>query len=79
VRRGFRQTRLGKKQMYLCTNCSRKFTAEWPKMRFRKEDVMHAVKLYKSGMSSAKVKAKLESRGVTVSRWTIIKWSRKFG
>jgi len=48
-------------------------------MRFARSDVMHAVKLYKSGLSSGKVKYRLESRGVKVSRWTIIKWVRKFG
>ena len=79
VRRGLRPTNLGKKQLYLCTKCKRKFTTEWPKMRFRRSDVMRAVKLYKSGLSSSKVKRQLEARDVHVSRWTIIKWSRRFG
>lgn len=78
VRCGFRKTNLGRKQMYLCRKCG-KFTPEWNKMRFRKSDVMYAVKLYKSGLSAGKVKNQMESRGVTVSRWTILKWYRKFG
>ncbi|KHO48480.1 MAG: hypothetical protein QT00_C0001G0498 [archaeon GW2011_AR5] len=79
VKRGLRRTNLGKKQLYLCTKCGRKFTTDWPKMRFHRSDVMHAVRLYKSGSSSSKVKRQLESRGVKVSRWTIIKWVRRFG
>lgn len=79
VRRGLRYTNLGKKQLYLCTKCRRKSTVDWPRMRFAKKDVMHAVKLYSSGMSASKVKAQLEGRDISVSRWTIIKWYRKFG
>ena len=79
MKRGFRATRLGKKQLHLCTKCGRKFTNKWPKMRFKRGHVMYAVKLYKEGMSAAKVKSKMEGKGVTVSRWTIIKWHRKFG
>jgi len=48
-------------------------------MRFEKSYVMYAVRLYKRGMSAAKVKESMEGRGVKVSRWTIIKWSKKFG
>ena len=48
-------------------------------MRFKKKDVMHAVSLYKKGMSSSKIKKTLESHGIKVSRWTIIKWHKKFG
>ena len=79
VKHGFRKTNLGNKQLYVCTKCRRKITFDWPKMRFEKEEVMYAVKLYKSGMSSAKVKKQLEAKGVSVSRWTIIKWTKRFG
>jgi len=47
-------------------------------MRFRKNEVMQAVRLYKRGMSAAKVKESMEARGIKVSRWTIIKWNKKF-
>lgn len=79
VKRGFRKTNLGKKQLYLCNKCERKFTIDWPKMRFEKRNVMHAVKLYKKGFSSSRVQSMLEDQNVKVSRWTIIKWHKRFG
>ena len=79
VKRGFRKTNIGRKQLYLCKKCGKKVTTEWPHMRFKKNDVMHAVRLYKRGMSAAKVKDSMESYGVKVSRWTIIKWNKRFG
>ena len=78
VRRGFRSTNLGKKQMYLCMKCKKKMTPEWPRMRFSREDVMYAVYLYSKGLSSSKIKERLSKRDVSVSRWTITKWCRKF-
>ena len=79
VKRGFRKMHAGKKQLYLCKKCGKKVTTDWPRMRFRKNEVMHAVRLYKRGMSAAKVKESMEAHGTHVSRWTIIKWSRRFG
>lgn len=83
VKRGFRKTRLGRKQLYLCAKCRRKSTPKqsaWlPRMRFTEKNVMTAVKLYKGGRSSSEVQKSMRERGVRVSRWTIIKWSRKFG
>ena len=77
VKRGFRQTNLGKKQLYLCGTHG-KFTPDCPKMRFRQSNVMHAVRLYKRGLSSSRVQKILEGEDVRVSRWTIIKWHKKF-
>ena len=79
VKRGFRKTNIGRKQLYLCKKCGKKVTKEWPRMRFEKSYVMYAVRLYKRGMSAAKVKESMEGREVKVSRWTIIKWSKRFG
>ena len=79
VKRGLRATALGPKQMYLCTKCGKKFTPEWPRMRFPRTEVMHAVRMYNSGMSTSAVQKAMHDQGISVSRWTIIKWHRKFG
>jgi hypothetical protein len=79
VKRGKRETRLGNKQLYLCKKCLKKSTVDWPRMRFPESTVMKAVNLYASGLSTAEVKQAVGSDGFDVSRWTIIKWHRKFG
>jgi transposase-like protein len=79
VKRGFRHNSSGRKQLYLCKNCRRKFTTgDFLRRRFRKDDIMLAISLYRKGLSSAEVREKLRKSGVCVSRWTIIKWSRTF-
>lgn len=68
--------------MKLCKSCRRKFTPDdgYLRMRFSPEVIDEAVKLRKKGFSSAEVKEHLKRyEGVKVSRWTIIKWERKFG
>ena len=79
VKRGLRKTNLGRKQTYLCRKCKRKSTIDWPRMRFPQREVMHAVRLRKNGFSTSEVQRRMKEKGVKVSRWTIIKWERKFG
>ena len=79
VKGGFRHTQLGEKQTYICKSCKIKLTPEWPRMRFSEKDVMHAISLYRKGASSSKIKSMMEENGIHVSRWTIIKWYKKFG
>lgn len=79
VKRGFRYTNLGKKQLFLCKSCNRKQTLGWTKMRYKKEIVMHAVAMYEKGYSLSRIKSALREDGTEVSRWSILKWVRKFG
>ena len=81
VWRGFRYNEKSKKRMRLCNACKRKYTPKDPfwRMRFAREDIVYAVSLYKKGFSSAEARKHLARRGIRVSRWTIIKWYRKYG
>jgi transposase-like protein len=47
-------------------------------MRFAPEEIREAVSLYKKGFSSSEVQLNLKRKGLKVSRWTIILWSRKY-
>ncbi len=81
VLRGFRRNASGDKQLFLCRSCGRKFTQDdgYLRMRFSPKDIKEAVSLYGKGYSSAEVRTRLERRGVKVSRWTVLKWARRFG
>lgn len=80
--RGWRKTGYGRKRMRKCFQCGRKFTPDdgFLRMRFSPKVIREAVKLYEKGSSSSEVRRLLRNReGVEVSRWTIIKWFRKYG
>ena len=81
VLRGFRKNASGDKQLFLCRSCGRKFTQDdgYLRMRFPKEAIKEAVSLYGKGFSSAEVRTRLERKGVKVSRWTVLKWVKRFG
>lgn len=80
VWRGYRYNKSGKKHLRQCNKCGTKFTPDkgFLRMRHKPEDIMFAVKLYQKGKSSAEVVEALERRDVKVSRWTVIKWARKY-
>lgn len=70
----------GKKRLRLCKVCGRKFTHHdrYFRMRFSPQEIQRAVSLYKKGFSLAEAKLRMEREGVKVSRWTILKWSKKY-
>ncbi|MBI4182205.1 MAG: hypothetical protein HY520_04535 [Candidatus Aenigmarchaeota archaeon] len=81
VYRGYRYNRLGRKRLRLCTACRRKITPDdgFLRMRFSPEDIRSAVLLRRKGLSLGEVQKRLAGQGITVSRWTILKWFRKYG
>jgi len=82
VWRGYRYNALGKKHMMLCKSCGHKFTPDdgYLRMRFMPGIIRKAMELRRKGYSTAEVKLNLQRQeGVRVSRWTIIKWERKYG
>lgn len=82
VLRGFRHNQKGRKQLFLCRACGRKFTHDdgYLRMRFPPEVIREAVSLYGKGFSSADVsKYMARKKGVRVSRWTVLCWARRYG
>jgi len=81
VFRGYRYNVKSKKRLRLCKSCGRKFTPRdvFFRMRFSPAEIKRAVSLYKKGYSLADAKLRMEREGVRVSRWTILKWHRKYG
>lgn len=80
VWRGYRYNEKTKKHLRLCKKCGRKFTEKdaYFRMRFSPQEIRRGVALYRKGYSLAEVKLKMEREGVRVSRWTILKWHRKY-
>jgi transposase-like protein len=78
--RGYRYNRNSKKRMMFCNKCKRKFTPNdgFLRMRFRPDDIEKALNLYSRGFSTSQVVIEMKKRGVKVSRWTIILWTRKY-
>jgi transposase-like protein len=82
IARGYRYAEVGKKRLRLCKKCGRKYTAgekDFLRMRYSKDTILSAVKLYKSGYSLAEAKKHLSRNDVEVSRWAILLWVRKYG
>ena len=80
-RRGFRYNKLGKKQLYLCNDCSRKFVVDdgFKRMRFKKEIIARAIHMHIDGFSLFKTQYHLwQHDGVKVTRRTISQWSKKY-
>jgi transposase-like protein len=79
VKRGQRYNEVRKKQLYFCKDCNKKFTQDDGLLKYRhsKKTIMLAVKLYEAN-SSWDVQRIMKSKGISVSRWTIVKWHRRF-
>ena len=79
VKRGFRYNDKGKTPVRKCMKCDRIFTkSSFRRMRYKDKTILRAVSLYKKGKSAAKVRDALAADKIKVSRWTIIKWAKKF-
>src|SRR3989344_6301243 len=80
-RRGWRYNKSGKKQMWWCNSCKRRFTPDdgfW-KMKHSPKIITEACSSYKRGMSLKNVKDHLsEYRETDISRASILNWVRKY-
>jgi len=80
VFRGYRYNEKSKKRLRLCKACKRKFTPKdrfW-RMRFSPDEIAQALSLRRRGFSTIEAQKHLARKGIKVSRWTIIKWERKY-
>ncbi len=80
VKRGLRYNENNNsRQLFLCKSCAKKFSIDDGLLKYRhtKKEIDIAVNLY-SRHSSSEVQEILKRKKINVSRWTIIKWSKKF-
>ncbi len=78
---GYRHNKSGKKRLRKCNECGHRFTPDdgFLRMRFPKEVIVEAVSLYMDGLSLSKVQKHMwQHHEIKVSRWTILKWARKY-
>jgi len=81
IRKGYRYNKSGKKQLWKCTKCDRKFTQDdgfW-KMKNTKETITEALDLYSSGLSLNKTSDHLyKHHNTKISARSILNWVKKY-
>jgi transposase-like protein len=80
-KRGFRYSKIGKKQRFLCNKCKSAFIKKdgFERMRHKKKDIARAIHLHNDGLSLFQVQNHLwQHDGVKVSRETIREWCDKY-
>lgn len=81
VKAGFRCNKVGKKQRYMCNNCSRSFVPDdgFRKMKTPKELIVKAIHQYNDGLSLSKVKNHLnQHENISRSRVSVLNWVKKY-
>lgn len=80
IKQGVRHNECIERQMWKCKKCSRKFTISdgFLRMRHDKKTIKDALEMRAQGASLADIKARLDARGIKISRWAILKWERKY-
>jgi transposase-like protein len=81
IRKGYRYNKSGKKQLWKCTLCNKKFTPDdgfW-KMKNTPETITEALDLYEVGHSLKETKSHLwKHHGVRISETSIRSWIKKY-
>ena len=79
--KGWRYNKSGKKQMWWCNSCKRRFTINdgfW-KMKHKPEIIAEACSCHKRGMSLKNIKDHLgEYRETDISRVCVLNWIHKY-
>lgn len=78
---GYRSTGQGKRRLYKCLVCGRKFTPDSPFLGMRNdpEIVAQCLDLYNSGLSFRSIAQHLKrTRGIKISHSSIYRWLRKY-
>jgi len=78
VKRGFRYNDLGKRQLYLCRKCGKKFTPGLRRHRYPPSLIFKCVAMRKGGKKLKDIQNYADNKGFKVSLWTISKWHDKF-
>lgn len=81
VKAGVRRNRSGRKQMYFCKRCNKKFTLrdEFYRKRFPWRVITHVVLLRSSGRTVMDIRQSVEmTYHLSVSHTTIYNWLREF-
>ena len=74
---GNRSTKLGKKQRYFCSKCSKSFIENTPfkKVHYEKDVIKDAVDIYRTGASLSETRSTLwKLDHVRVARYNISRW-----
>lgn len=77
---GYRNTVTGRKKLYCCMNCKKKFTPDtaFLGMKNDPEIIIQCLDLYLSGLSLRAVSQHMRRRGIKLSHMCIYRWIRKY-
>ena len=80
IKKGFKNNKSGKVQLFRCKDCKRKFTANFgfENMRYSNTIITRSLQMYYSGMSVRDVADCLEQEDIKVSHMTIYRWIEKY-
>ncbi len=80
IKKGFKNNKSGKVQLFKCKDCKRKFTVNFgfEKKQFDENTITGALQLYYSGMSVRRIADHYEMMGIDVSFKTIYNWVAKY-
>ena len=80
VKRGLRKLKKGKKQVFSCKNCDKRFTLDVSKKKFDVKIILNAVNAYNQGYSLDEVcDLILRRHKVVVGRSSVLRWCKEFG
>ena len=80
VKRGIRKNKSGNVQIWFCTDCKKRFTANFgfESMRYDESVITGALQMYYSGMSTRDISNHYEMLGIEVSDVTVYNWVSKY-
>ena len=80
IKRGIRKTKIGDVQRYQCTDCKKRFTANFgfEKMRNDPRTITQALQIYYKGMSVRDIECNFEMMGIDVDHSSIYDWISKY-
>lgn len=79
VKRGIRKLKTGKKQIYFCKNCNKRFSEGLSKKRFNFKIILNAVCSYNQGYSYEEVRDVINRKNkVDISTTSISRWVKEF-
>jgi len=80
IKKGFKNNKSGKIQLFKCKDCKRKFTSNFgfEKMRYDSTIITRALQMYYSKMSVRRISDCFEQEGINVSYRTIYDWICKY-
>ena len=80
TKKGFRNTKTGRIQMFKCLDCQKRFTSNFgfERKHFNPQTITQAIQMYYQGMSVRDIATNFKMVGIKVNHMTIYNWISKY-